>query len=60
MINPSVQDALWILKNVDFSNVMKMRKMVKAKGWKVGKSQMWNLLRNPIYCGRIFVSALQG
>jgi site-specific DNA recombinase len=38
-------------------NVMEIWKAVKAKGLKVGKSQMWNLLRNPVYCGRIFVPA---
>ncbi|RYZ27118.1 MAG: recombinase family protein, partial [Chitinophagaceae bacterium] len=38
-------------------NVMEIWKMVKAKGLKVGKSQMWNLLRNPVYSGRIFVPA---
>ena len=31
--------------------------MKKAKGLKVGKSQVWDLLRNPIYCGRIFIPA---
>ncbi len=38
-------------------NVMEIWKMAKVKGLKVGKSQMWNLLRNPIYCGKIFVPA---
>ena len=38
-------------------NVMEVWKMARAKGLNVGKSQMWNLLRNPIYCGRIFVPA---
>ncbi len=39
------------------NNVMEIWKRAKVKGLKVGKSQMWNLLRNPIYCGRIFVPA---
>jgi site-specific DNA recombinase len=38
-------------------NVMEIWKMAKGKGLNVGKSQVWNLLRNPIYCGRIFVPA---
>lgn len=38
-------------------NVMEIWKAAKEKGLKVGKSQMWNLLRNPVYCGRIFVPA---
>jgi site-specific DNA recombinase len=38
-------------------NVMEIWKGAKAKGLKVGKSQMWNLLRNPVYCGRIVVPA---
>lgn len=38
-------------------NVMEIWKQGKDKGLKVGRSQMWNLLRNPIYCGRIFIPA---
>ena len=36
---------------------MEIWKRAKEKGLKVGKSQMWNLLRNPVYCGLIFVPA---
>jgi DNA invertase Pin-like site-specific DNA recombinase len=38
-------------------NIMEIWKMVKDKGLKIGKSQIWNLLKNPIYCGRIFIPA---
>lgn len=38
-------------------NVMEIWKRAKSKGLKVGRSQMWNLLRNPIYCGKIFIPA---
>jgi hypothetical protein len=31
--------------------------MAKERGLKVGRSQIWNLLRNPIYDGRIFIPA---
>ena len=32
-------------------------RLARQKGLKVGKSQMWNLIKNPVYCGRIFVPA---
>ncbi len=38
-------------------NIMDVWRMVKERGFKVGKSQFWNILRNPIYCGRIFIPA---
>ena len=39
------------------NNIMEVWKLSKDKGLKVGKSQMWNLLRNPVYCGKIFIPA---
>ena len=38
-------------------NIMDVWKMVKSRGLKIGKSQMWKMLRNPVYCGRIFIPA---
>jgi DNA invertase Pin-like site-specific DNA recombinase len=29
----------------------------RAKGFKVSKNQFWNMLRNPVYCGQIFIPA---
>ena len=31
--------------------------MVKKKGLNVSRSNIWNLLRNPIYCGKIYLPA---
>jgi site-specific DNA recombinase len=36
---------------------MDICRMARARGLKIGKSQIWNLIRNPIYCGSIFVPA---
>lgn len=49
----------WVFEETakDVHNVMEIWRLVEEKGLKVGKSQMWNLLRNPVYCGRIFVPA---
>ena len=30
-------------------NIMDVWKMVKSRGLKIGKSQMWKMLRNPVY-----------
>lgn len=38
-------------------NVMEIWRMARVKGLRVGRSQMWNLLRNPIYAGKIFMPA---
>jgi site-specific DNA recombinase len=38
-------------------NVMEIWRMARTKGLRISKSQIWNILRNPIYCGRIFVPA---
>jgi site-specific DNA recombinase len=36
-------------------SVMDIWREVKRKGLKIQKSNIWNLLRNPVYCGRIFI-----
>ena len=38
-------------------NIMDVWRIVRRKGLKVGKSQMWRLLRNPMYCGKIVIPA---
>jgi DNA invertase Pin-like site-specific DNA recombinase len=34
-----------------------LRRMVNRKGIKVGRSQFWSLVRNPVYCGKVFLAA---
>jgi site-specific DNA recombinase len=31
--------------------------MSRQRGLKVQKSQIWSLLRNPVYCGKVFIAA---
>lgn len=38
-------------------NVMDIWRMVKQKGLNVSKSQIWNIFRNPFYCGKLFIPA---
>lgn len=47
----------WVFEEVTRAtyNVMDIWKMAKEKGLNVGKSQMWNMLRNPFYCGKLYV-----
>lgn len=47
----------WVFHEVvrEVHNIMDIWRMAKGKGLKVGKSQIWNILRNPIYCGKIYV-----
>lgn len=34
-----------------------LRRMANRKGLKIGRSQFWSLVRNPVYCGRVFIVA---
>jgi site-specific DNA recombinase len=49
----------WVFEEVvkGLYNVMEIWRMARAKGLRISKSQIWNILRNPIYCGRILVPA---
>jgi site-specific DNA recombinase len=38
-------------------NVMEIWRMARMKRLRISKSQIWNILRNPFYCGRIFIPA---
>ena len=44
-----------VAKGID--TVMDCWKAVAKRGFKVSKNQFWNMLRNPIYCGKIFIPA---
>ena len=50
---------IWVFEEVARArhNVMDIWRMAKQKGLIVGKSQMWNIIKNPIYCGKIFIPA---
>lgn len=37
--------------------VAEIWRMAKEKGLNVGKSQIWNIFRNPFYCGKLFIPA---
>jgi site-specific DNA recombinase len=37
-------------------NVEQIMKEAFKKGIKTCRSNFWNLLRNPVYCGRIYIS----
>ncbi|WP_148230797.1 recombinase family protein [Chitinophaga pinensis] len=34
-----------------------LRRMANRKGLKIGRSQFWSLVRNPVYCGKVFIAA---
>ncbi|MEI9909745.1 MAG: recombinase family protein [Bacteroidota bacterium] len=49
----------WAYKEIarGINNIMDVWRMVKQRGLKIGKSQMWSMLRNPVYNGKIFIPA---
>jgi site-specific DNA recombinase len=49
----------WIFEEIarGVYNVMEIWRMAKEKGLKIGKSQMWTMVRNPVYCGKIYIAA---
>ena len=34
-----------------------MRKLVNKKGFEISRSNFWDMIRNPVYCGKIFIPA---
>lgn len=49
----------WVFEELSKGNytVKDVWRLARQKGLKVGRSQMWNLIKNPVYCGRIFIPA---
>lgn len=49
----------WAFEEVErgIYNVMEVWRMAKEKGLKMGKSLIWNILRNPFYCGKLYIPA---
>jgi DNA invertase Pin-like site-specific DNA recombinase len=49
----------WVFEEVakGILTVKDVWRMAKRKGLNVGRSNIWYLLRNPIYCGKIFLPA---
>jgi hypothetical protein len=47
----------WVFQEVSkgIFTVLDIWKQVRQKGLNIGKSQIWNLLRNPLYCGKIYI-----
>lgn len=43
--------------NREIYNIVEIWRMARKKGLNVSRSQMWNLLRNPLYCGKLFIPA---
>lgn len=39
------------------NNIMEVWRLVSKKGLRIGKSQLWTMLRNPVYCAKIYVPA---
>ncbi len=61
VIEPSKDAPLvkWVFEEVakGVNNVMEIWRTAKDKGLNIGKSQMWTMVRNPIYCGKIYIPA---
>jgi site-specific DNA recombinase len=63
--NPTIQPGKdapiikWAFEEVarGIYTVAEIWRMAKEKGLNVGKSQMWNIFRNPFYCGKLFIPA---
>lgn len=50
---------IWAFEEVakGVHNMMDVWRMTKERGLNIGKSQFWKMLRNPLYCGRIYIPA---
>ncbi len=58
-IEPEASIMKWVFETIaeGHLNVEQIMKIAFAKGIKCCKANFWNLLRNPVYCGRIYLSA---
>ncbi|MBN9382217.1 MAG: recombinase family protein [Chitinophagaceae bacterium] len=47
----------WVFQEVaqGIHTILEVWKLARQKGLNIGKSHMWNILRNPLYCGKIYV-----
>ena len=61
LLAPSQDAALvkWAFEELanGIHTVVDIWRMLTAKGLKMGKSNIWNMFRNKIYCGKIFIPA---
>ncbi len=49
----------WIFEEMSQGthDIEAVRRMAKAKGFVVSRGQFWNLVRNDVYCGKVFINA---
>ena len=57
-VEPEASAMKWVFEKLDEGqlNVEQIMKEAFKKGVKCSKSNFWNSLRNPVYCGRIYIS----
>ena len=57
-VEPEASAMKWVFEKLDEGqlNVEQIMKEAQKKGVKCCRSNFWNLLRNPVYCGRIYIS----
>jgi site-specific DNA recombinase len=57
-VEPEASAMKWVFETLDEGqlNVEQIMKEAFKKGIKCSKSNFWNSLRNPVYCGRIYLS----
>lgn len=57
-VEPEASIMKWVFEKLDEGqlNVEQIMKQAFEKGIKTCRSNFWNLLRNPVYCGRIYLS----
>ncbi len=57
--NKDAVHVIWAFEEVakGIDTILDCWKAVTKRGFKVSKNQFWNMLRNPIYCGKIFIPA---
>ncbi len=50
---------VWVFEEVarGVHDLEKIRRMANIKGLDVRRSQFWNLVHNPVYCGKVFIAA---
>ncbi len=57
--NKDMATVKWCFEEMsrEIFDIQTLWRMARQKGLKVQKSQFWSMLRNPVYCGKVFIAA---
>jgi site-specific DNA recombinase len=57
--SPDAKYIKWIFEEINkgILHADQVRKLVNKKGFEISRAYFWTMIRNPVYCGKIFITA---